>query len=348
MMLNFFATCCQRLRRRYLHRVAVRAVVMVSITISAPIVLAQSDDAEKAIAAIQATQTIHANNVENDDNGEQAVDIADAGKSVPGNIVSMNLCTDQFLISLADPAQIQALTFLSHDPEESAFYTQARAFPTVIGNTESILLTAPDVVLADVWSDPFTIAQLGEVGVPVGQAEQITDMASLASVYRQMGEWIGHPERAEAQLAAFSQTVSELSAEAAARGYLAQPLRYLEYSTGGYVSGSGSLNTALLSQFGMVNIADEIGMTYGGYISYEQLLLQQPDVLFIPIYRPDSASIKAAMAHHPVMQTVAEQSLVIRQPSSQWRCFSPAMGDLLRQTFAQISAYRDSRQATNL
>lgn len=300
--------------RRYRHWLTLAGV---SVLIS----LAQADDATPSLAHVP--------------------------DAAPVNIVSMNLCTDQFLISLADSAQIRALTHLSHDPEESPFYAQARAFPTVIGNAESILLTAPDVVLADVWSDPFTIAQLGKVGVPVGQAEPITDMASLARVYRQMGEWIGHPERAEAQLAAFSQTVSELSAEAEARGYLAKPLRYLEYSTGGYVSGSGSLNTALLSQLGMVNIADEIGMSYGGYITYEQLLLQQPDVLFLPIYRPQSASIKAAMAHHPVMQTVAEQSLVIRQPSSQWRCFSPAMGELLRQTFAQIVAYRDSRQALN-
>ena len=49
--------------------------------------------------------------------------------TVPRRVVSMNLCTDQLAMLIADPAQITSLSYLSTDPRSSAMHRRARDFP---------------------------------------------------------------------------------------------------------------------------------------------------------------------------------------------------------------------------
>src|ERR1700716_116531 len=65
-------------------------------------------------------------------------------------VASMNLCTDQLLIPLADPEQILGLSRFSHDAWQSFAADDARRYPILSGSAEDVLVLKPDIVVASV------------------------------------------------------------------------------------------------------------------------------------------------------------------------------------------------------
>src|SRR5665811_1078029 len=63
-------------------------------------------------------------------------------------IASMNVCTDQLLIPLADPEQILGLSRFARDAWQSWAADDARRYPTLSGGTEDVLVLAPAIVVA--------------------------------------------------------------------------------------------------------------------------------------------------------------------------------------------------------
>src|SRR5271167_4285313 len=66
-------------------------------------------------------------------------------------VASMNLCTDQLLLPLADPAQIVGLSRYSRDARQSFAAADARHYPILSGGAEDILVLEPDVVVASLF-----------------------------------------------------------------------------------------------------------------------------------------------------------------------------------------------------
>ena len=64
-------------------------------------------------------------------------------------VVSMNVCTDQLLLSLADPVQILGLSRFSRDDWQSWAAADARRYPRLSGGAEDVLVLKPDVVMFD-------------------------------------------------------------------------------------------------------------------------------------------------------------------------------------------------------
>jgi iron complex transport system substrate-binding protein len=263
--------------------------------------------------------------------GLSLVNIAIANE-LPQRITSISQCTDVFAVNLADTEQIQSLTFLSADPEESLISDQAKEYSLNVGSTEDAILTNPDLVLAGPWTDPFVLSQLEKLQIPIGKHGNINNLESLQQEYLKVGEWVGKSEKAQQQLNDFMNTVTAVSEPP-----LAKTLRYVVFGTGGYIGGTNSLQSDIFSKMGLVNIAKELRVEYGGFISVETLILSQPDIIFIPQYRPDSPSIKAALAKHPAMQFLISRSTLIEESSILWRCFNPELNDYLHKLRKQLN-----------
>lgn len=82
-----------------------------------------------------------------------ATAISLAGASTSSGIVSLNLCTDELVLLLADPARIRSVSYLSHAPEESALWRRARRY----GANDGSMLAAAAV-------RPALIVTMGESG----------------------------------------------------------------------------------------------------------------------------------------------------------------------------------------
>lgn len=55
---------------------------------------------------------------------------------VPRRVVSMNLCTDQLALALADPSQIVSVSHFATDPSMSVHWKQAEDLPVNYGRAE--------------------------------------------------------------------------------------------------------------------------------------------------------------------------------------------------------------------
>ena len=62
-------------------------------------------------------------------------------------VASLNLCTDEYLLLLARPAEIASVSRLSRDPADSSLWRLGRRFPGNRGDLESALTTRPDLLL---------------------------------------------------------------------------------------------------------------------------------------------------------------------------------------------------------
>lgn len=70
-----------------------------------------------------------------------------SGEARPMRVVSLNLCTDELLLALADDNQIASVTHLSKQGAETPYWEKARRFRTNDGSLLSVASLKPDLVL---------------------------------------------------------------------------------------------------------------------------------------------------------------------------------------------------------
>jgi iron complex transport system ATP-binding protein len=82
----------------------------------------------------------------------------------PRRIVSMNVCTDQFVMLLAERERIQSVSWLARNPEVSTTADDAAAIPVNHGLAEEILPLRPDLVVAGTFTTRPTVYLLRRLG----------------------------------------------------------------------------------------------------------------------------------------------------------------------------------------
>ena len=75
----------------------------------------------------------------------------------PARIVSLNMCTDELVLRLADPARIASVTWLSQDPRNANMAEAARRIPANHGLAEEALGFRPDLVVAGAYTTRATV-----------------------------------------------------------------------------------------------------------------------------------------------------------------------------------------------
>src|SRR5664279_3706527 len=103
-------------------------------------------------------------------------------------IVSMNVCTDQLLLPLADPAQILGLSRFARDAWQSWAAEQARRYPVLSGGAEDVLVLKPDVVVASSFDKRSTRELLKTQGLRLAEFAVPRNLDEVKAQIRQMGE----------------------------------------------------------------------------------------------------------------------------------------------------------------
>jgi iron complex transport system substrate-binding protein len=191
-------------------------------------------------------------------------------------IVSMNVCTDQLVLSLADPQQILGLSRYSRDAAESFAAGEARRFPILSGGAEDVMVLKPDVVVASLYDKRSTRELLRQHGLHLAEFPVPRNLDEVKAQIRQMGEVVGHADRATAEIARL-----DLAIARAREAVAAKPYRVLPLSRRGWVSGSDSLESSLLSAAGLSNAAGDLGVSFGGFVPLEAIVNLRPDFLVV-------------------------------------------------------------------
>ncbi|WP_222885386.1 ABC transporter substrate-binding protein [Sphingobium sp. PNB] len=252
-----------------------------------------------------------------------ALALTGAAPAQPRRIVSLNTCADQYVLALADPAQIAALSPYGHDPELSAAVGRARAFRTLKRPAEEVLAIRPDLLIG--FPSGGSV-----VGAPPGQWRTLglasaDSYAMILTQIRQVAAAVGHPERGEAMIARMNSDLAALP-RPKRRGVAAY------YQRRGYMTGTGTLVDDLMQRVGLINLARRLGKPALSQLSLEEMIAARPDWLIVETGSEKVVDQGTEMLHHPILRAIPR----IRVPQAWTVCGGPAYVEAARGIAAQL------------
>ena len=212
-------------------------------------------------------------------------------------IASMNVCTDQLLVQLADPGQILGLSRYSRDAWQSFVADDARRYPALSGGAEDILVLKPDIVVASLFDKRSTRELLKANGLRLAELAVPRNLDEVKAQIRGMGEITGHPDRAAAAIARLDAAIARARRAVVDKHYSVLPL-----SRRGFVAGSDSLVSSLLTETGLLNAAGDLGVAAGGFASLEAIVNLRPDFLLVADAGDRAEDEGRAFLLHPALE----------------------------------------------
>jgi iron complex transport system substrate-binding protein len=212
-------------------------------------------------------------------------------------IASMNVCTDQLLISLADPEQIVGLSRYSRDRFESWAADDAHRYRILSGGAEDILVLRPNVVVASLFDKRSTRELLKQKGLRLAEFAVPRNLEEVKAQIREMGEIVQHPDRATAEIARLDAAMARARHAVVEKHYSVLPL-----SRRGWVAGSDSLVSSLLTETGLNNAAGNLGVGTGGFASLEAVVNAKPDLLLVSDAGDRAQDDGHAFLLHPALE----------------------------------------------
>jgi iron complex transport system substrate-binding protein len=212
-------------------------------------------------------------------------------------IVSMNVCSDQLLLTLADPEQILGLSRFSRDGWQSWAADRARRYPVLSGGAEDVLVAKPDIVVASLFDKRSTRELLKANGLHLAEFTVPRTLDEVKDQIREMGEVVQHPDRARAEIARLDAAIARARQVATDKHYRVLPL-----SRRGWVSGRDSLVSSLLTETGLLNPAGELGVAFGGFASLEAIISLKPDFILVSEAGDRAEDDGRAFLLHPALE----------------------------------------------
>lgn len=248
----------------------------------------------------------------------------------PSRVVSMNLCTDQLAMLLAAPGQLVSVSHLARDPLSSSMVDEAAAYRENRGQAEQIFLMNPDLVLAGTYTSLASVNLLRDLGVPVVQVAPANSLDDVSEHILLIGQALGREAEAQAMAADFRAGVAALTWG----GPFATAALYYP---NGYTTGAGTLADDVLAHTGFHNIGATAGLTGGGTLPLERLVMAQPDVVVTSPPYP-GASRSEDLLTHPALELLRLKAGLATTTDADWICGTP---HILR----AMQAMRTAREA---
>ena len=191
-------------------------------------------------------------------------------------IVSMNACSDQLLLALADPAQILAVSPFVYLSWRSRMTDRELRYPMLKGGAEEVLMLKPDIVVASEFDKDTTRELSKATGLRLAEFAVRHSLDEVKDQFREMGELVQHPDRARAEIARLDAAITRARQAATDKHY-----RVVSLSSRGFVAGRDSLIGSLLTETGLLNAAADLGPGQVGLASNEAIESLKPDFLLV-------------------------------------------------------------------
>ena len=226
--------------------------------------------------------------------------VSDQGlRDKPMRIVSLDYCADQYVLKLADRAQILAL---SPDARKPFSHMRAAAIglPTVRPVAEDVLTLKPDLIVRAYGGGPQAEAFFERAGIPVQQLGWASSLdgqeaGAIPVLIQDMADGFGQSERGKKLVRSYRERLKAVKPRQADQSAL--------YMTpGGVTSGPGSLAHDMLVAAGLNNYETVPGWRP---LPLERLAYEQPDLIAAAFFEtptqwPDAWSA----SRHPIAQTL--------------------------------------------
>jgi iron complex transport system substrate-binding protein len=224
-------------------------------------------------------------------------------------VVSLNLCTDELLLLLADPGKIASVTHLAGRPEEFPLWQQAQNYPANDGTLASAAIARPDLVLTmGGGGDRLRIAE--RLGARTVDLPFPTSLDDVVAGIRSVAAALGRQAQGEALVASIAQL--RVTAPDAATDTL-------------WIGGGGRTVSAdgLEAQWMALAGFRQRAVT-GDQLQLETLLVSPPQVLLRSDYRQDQYSRPQAWLAHP-LAGARDAGRSIATDGRRWTCMGPSL-----------------------
>lgn len=237
----------------------------------------------------------------------------------PHRVVSLNLCTDQLVLGLADTAQIAAVSFLAQDGALSPLAEKARALPVNRGRLEEVVALQPDLVVAGRFGAQQTVARLRQLGVKVLELDIAQDFETVAGQIESLAVILGQAGRGQAMAGELRARIRLLHANRPARPPVAIIL-----DANGLTLGADTLADAVLQLAGYENAARRLGLRGLARIGLEQAIASDGEVLILNDTDVAWPSLGQALLDHPALARRFAGITRVAVPRKLWLCGGPA------------------------
>ncbi len=196
-----------------------------------------------------------------------------AGAPAPVRVVSQTVGNDEFLLALAEPAQIAALSHLARQPEFSAVAAEAARYPNIgMGDAETVLRFNPTLVLCADYSRAELVTQLRRAGVRVLVIDRYKTLEDVYATLRLIARELGAEGKAEALIARCEARVADLKRRLDGR----RPVRVFAPSVFGMIPGDDTTFADLCDHAGAENLAATLGGLSGHAAAPSEQMLTWP------------------------------------------------------------------------
>jgi iron complex transport system substrate-binding protein len=231
--------------------------------------------------------------------------------AAPRRVVSLNLCTDELLLLLAEPEQIASLTHLAGREDEFPLWQQAQAYRGGDGTMASAAALRPDLVLTMGGSgDRSGIG--GRLGIATLDLPFPQSLDDVVTSVRTVAGALGQQQRGGALVA----RIGELRRTAPARSD----------DTLWIGSGGRTVNAEGLEAQWMALAGYRQRPLGTDQVQLEELLARPPAVLLRSDYRQHQYSRAQAWLTHPLARA-ARGSRTVATDGRRWTCMGPLLID---------------------
>lgn len=234
-----------------------------------------------------------------------------ASASIALRAASLNLCTDEYLLLLASPAQIVSVSHLSRDPRESPLWLKARGYPANAGTLDSVLARQPNLILTMGGGGRMSATIARRLGIRALDLAPPRSLAEVAGNLALVAAAIGRPDRARplvARLKRLHRTVPRRSRDA------------LWLGGGGQSIAPAGIGGQWLALAGFSQRP-----LPGGRADLQLLLTAPPSVVLRSDYRRGQYSLGTAWLDHPALRRLAGRT--IATDGRRWTCMGPLLID---------------------
>lgn len=253
-------------------------------------------------------------------------------------IASLNVCTDQLLLALADPEQIAGLSPYASDPARSWMAAQASRYRRLSGGAEDVLVLRPAKIVASRFTSRATHELLRSKGFDVVEFDVASSVQDVRDQLILMGAIVGHPERAAAAIARIDASIAQAKASLARR-----PLSALAVSRRGWITGGATLTTSIMSELGLTNVAHKLGKPLGGFAPLEAIIHARPDVILLSDDDAFAEDQGRALLLHPALERMYPASRRIVLPERLTVCGGPMLADAIERLTREIGRIGQGR-----
>ena len=241
----------------------------------------------------------------------------------PQRIVSMNLCTDELLMRIVDPARIAAITHLSQQPVNAPLGLDAIASKLAInhGLAEEVIALKPDLILAGSFTTSTATALLRRLGYTVLIFEPENSFDDMRANIRKLAAATGDTAKAEQIIADFDTRLAALQARIPDDR---RPI-FADIGVNNYITGDNTLYAEVVNGAGYRTLGQALGFSGYRTVALEQILTVRPALMSTATPWTSPPSLSTMALGHPALRAMTARTPHVEIPERYTTCGAPSL-----------------------